>query len=389
MKKQEVEEILKQNPTASLDELLTLTNNERTRESLRKMRVKLGLSPLKVTTQNSKKVTEAVVATDIKLTNLSRGKQATEDKNKILQEQVMDLTGQLEAMKVVEGVESYKIPTPPNGDKATVTAVAVASDWHFAETVHANKVNELNHFTLATAHKRSEKFFQNVVRLCKVFGQDSHIDTLVLALLGDFINGQLREEAMENNSLRPMDELVEVWKVLSGGIKYILENTELNLVIPCHSGNHARITKKIHWSTESGNSLEYAMYHVLASEFKDNKRVKFIIPEGYHSYIDIHGFVIRFHHGHAIKYGGGIGGLFIPAFKAISQWQKAKHADLDVFGHLHQTKDGGNFLCNGSLIGYNEFAQIIKADYEKPKQLFFLVDHKRKEKTITTSVFLE
>jgi hypothetical protein len=130
------------------------------------------------------------------------------------------------------------------------------------------------------------------------------------------------------------------------------------------------------------------MYHNLANHFKNEKRIRFLIPRGYLSYVDVAGFVMRFHHGHAIKYGGGIGGIFISAFKAISQWDKAKRADLDVFGHFHQVKDGGKFISNGSLVGYNAYALRIKADFEKPKQVFFLVDHARKEKTTTCPIFL-
>jgi len=389
MKTEEVKRILELNPEASLDELYKLVNGSRSKERLRKIRVEIGLPALRKTIQNTKKDAHVEVEKDRKVLHLTQSKKETDEKYKLLVEQVEDLTGQLEATRAVKNENYYSIPKGSTKTKSQVTAVVVASDWHWAESVHSEHVNGLNEFNLDIAKSRAEKFFQNTVRLCSLVEKDSHLDTLVLALLGDFINGQLREEAMENNSLRPMDEMVEAWKVLAGGIKYILDNTRLNLVIPCHSGNHARVTRKIHWSTEAGNSLEYAMYHVLASEFKGNNRVKFIIPKSYHSYLDINGFVIRFHHGHAIKYGGGIGGLFIPTFKAISQWQKGRHADLDVFGHFHQSKDGGNFICNGSLIGFNEYAISIKADYEKPRQTFFLVDHKRKEKTITTSVFLD
>jgi hypothetical protein len=80
----------------------------------------------------------------------------------------------------------------------------------------------------------------------------------------------------------------------------------------------------------------------------ERARVEFRISEGYHSFLDIYGNLkIRLHHGHAINYQGGIGGIFIPAFKSISQWDKANRADLDVFGHFHQSKDGGKFICNG------------------------------------------
>jgi hypothetical protein len=127
---------------------------------------------------------------------------------------------------------------------------------------------------------------------------------------------------------------------------------------------------------------------MLARHFVSEKRVKFIIPTSYHSFLDINGFVIRFSHGHAINYKGGVGGIYISVNKAIAQWNKVEHADLDVFAHFHQMRDGGNFICNGSLIGWNEFANFIKADFEKPRQAFFLVDHKRKEKTVVCPVFL-
>jgi len=42
--------------------------------------------------------------------------------------------------------------------------------------------------------------------------------------------------------------------------------------------------------------------------------------------------------------------------------------------HFHQLKDGGNWTCNGSLVGYNDFALFIKADFEQPRQTFFLID---------------
>ena len=36
-----------------------------------------------------------------------------------------------------------------------------------------------------------------------------------------------------------------------------------------------------------------------------------------------------------------------------------------------------NFVSNGSLIGYNEYALSIKAKYEPPQQAFFLIDAER------------
>jgi hypothetical protein len=215
------------------------------------------------------------------------------------------------------------------------------------------------------------------------------IETLILALLGDFITNQIHDaENAETNALQPTHALVTAQNYIVSGIEFLLNHTKLKLLIPCHSGNHGRTTKTTRFTSENGHSFEYLMYLHLQTYFKGNDRVQFIIPPGMHSYVDVYGSTIRFHHGHAIKYGGGVGGIYIPVNKAIAQWNKGRHADLDVFGHFHQLRDGGNFLCNGSLIGYNGYAMSIKADYEKPRQTLFLMD-KRRGRTCCWPILVE
>jgi hypothetical protein len=215
------------------------------------------------------------------------------------------------------------------------------------------------------------------LRLVRLLQQDIKIETIGVPLLGDFITNQLYEEFAETNALMPTFAVEEAQSQLASGIEFLLDHSKAKLVLNCHSGNHGRTTRTTRFGAENGHSLEYLMYRSLAAYFRNEPRVQFIIPAGYHSYLEVYGRTIRFHHGHAINYQGGVGGIFIPAFKAIAQWNKARRADLDVFGHFHQCKDGGNFLCNGSKIGYNPFALSIKADFEEPKQQLFLIDKKR------------
>jgi hypothetical protein len=189
-----------------------------------------------------------------------------------------------------------------------------------------------------------------------------------------------------------MDAAYNAQNHLIGGIDYILAHTpkDLELLVVCHSGNHARTTKKQRIATEAGNSLENYMYYVMRDHYKDNPRIKFQVATGYHSYVTFFDkYVVRFHHGHQINYQGGVGGITIPVNKAIAQWNKARVANLDVFGHFHTKFDGGNFICNGSLIGYNAYAVSIKASFEKPSQTIFLVNKKFMEKTMTAPIFLE
>jgi len=123
--------------------------------------------------------------------------------------------------------------------------------------------------------------------------------------------------------------------------------------------------------------------------YKDNPRVVFKISESYLSYLEIFDFTICFQHGHAVRFGGGVGGLSIPLNKAIAQWEKLKHADLYCLGHWHQFLDTGQAIVNGSIIGYNAFALFIKAGFEKPRQAFFLIDRKRRCKTVVCPVLFD
>ena len=296
---------------------------------------------------------------------------------------------ELEASKVLRATPRNIIEIKPKlgKNKGESVAVVLASDWHIEEQVKSESVNGRNFYNLEIARARATEFFQNTITLIKKEQQAVHIDTLVLVLLGDFISGNIHEELLANCELPPAKALMEATNMLVSGIEAILKQTKLNLVIPCHVGNHSRITHKVHLSNEQGNSLEYIMYHYLADYFKKEKRIKWIIAEGYHSYVQIYDKTLRLHHGHAIKFGGGVGGLTIPVQKSIAQWNKIKWADFDCFGHLHTQMDGKNFLSNGCNIGYNAFAVSIKADFDTPRQTFFLIDKKRGKTVVAPIVY--
>lgn len=287
-----------------------------------------------------------------------------------------------------DSLDTYHIEPVKGSGTSEGTVVAVASDWHIEERVGA-EVGGLNTYSLDIAKARATKFFQSTLRLTNLLAQDLHIERLVLALLGDYITNDIHDaENAETNALLPMQGIALAQSMLISGIEFLLKHSTLKLVVPCHSGNHARTTQKTRFASESGHSLEYLLYLHLAAYFRHEPRIQFVIPEGAHSYLQVYDQTIRFQHGHMVKYQGGVGGIYIPVNKAISQWNKARHANLDVFGHFHQLRDGGNFICNGSLIGYNAFALSIKADYEKPKQALFLIDKKR-GRTCTWPILVE
>lgn len=269
--------------------------------------------------------------------------------------------------------------TPREGSGTSeATVVIAASDWHAEEIVVPAQVNGLNEFNLEIADQRITRFFQASTNLMKKhLNPGVHIHDVVMLLGGDFITNDIHEELVENVALKPTEAIIWVQNRLVAGINFYLTHTPYTYTFVCKVGNHSRTTKKTHFSQENGHSLEYLMYRFLANEYRNEPRVRFVIDGGYLSYMDIYTTTVRFHHGHAVKYNGGVGGLTIPTNKSIASWNDGRRAHLDVFGHFHTSFDGGKFIANGSLIGYNSFAVSIKAPYERPQQSLFLIDKRR------------
>lgn len=359
-------------------------------DAVRKAYRSLDLPQKKINVQNKELPVEAQVEKDITVTRLRENKATSDKKYSAALDQVRTLSNALEAAIGLKAVtKTHKIAkSKSTGGEAT--AFMVASDWHVEEVVKPGQVNGVNEYNVDIARQRADNFFANGVRLVKLFQQGTRIDNIVVPLLGDFISGNLHEDSMEKNGLGVMEAIEFAKELIASGIKHILENTDCKITLVCHSGNHGRITKRVHWGTENQNSLEWLMYRSLAYMFKDESRVLFIIPESDVSYLDVYDMKIRFIHGHQVKYGGGVGGITIPMVKAVSKWDRVQPADLTVFGHFHQRIDGGNFIGNGSLIGYNAYAQSMKCDYEDPAQQFFLISSRKGgEKSVVTPIWLD
>lgn len=283
---------------------------------------------------------------------------------------------ELESIRSIATIESFNIEPKFTETQSESAAIIDLSDWHIEEEVDPKTVNGLNSYNLDIAKERINHLSNRLVKLIRMYQKDTNIAFVVIHLGGDFITGNIHQENLENCLLTPIQATIYAEKLIVGIIDFLLNHTDLKIIVPCNSGNHARITQKIHHSTESGNSLEYYMYHVLAKHYEHYKRVKFIIPESYFCYIDIYNLVFRFSHGHSVRYIGGVGGVFVPLKRAIHQWNRSRNADVDIMGHFHQSFFLGSIITNGSLIGYNAFALRSKFEFEPPKQNLMLVNKK-------------
>jgi hypothetical protein len=269
-------------------------------------------------------------------------------------------------------------------------AVVAASCWHVEENVDPKVVNGINSFNLEIADARITKLFQHALRLVEIERNGTDVDTLVFALLGDLMTGYIHEELLEGNDLSPTETILWLQKRIIGGLKFLREKGGFKkIIVPCCIGNHGRTTAKKRVATAYKNSFEWLMYHILADAFDNSEGtpVEFAVGNSYFNYLQVYEKTLRFHHGDNLSYQGGVGGISIPVNKAIAAWDKTRHADLDIFGHWHQTLADRKWVSTGSLIGYNAYALSIKAVSEPPQQSFFLFE-KNRGRTVTTPITL-
>ncbi len=311
----------------------------------------------------------------------------SERQNEVLQKK-LDLMMDLDTSGKRKLVIPNSVDTDGNG-----IFCGVVSDTHIEESVTPQSIpGYSNEYNPTIAEARMRKLFQSFVFMLDAWRSVGKCDTAILAILGDIITGYIHDELMESNYMSPAKAIIFGQELLGAGIEYILKHAKLKrLIIPTCYGNHGRTTVKSRIQTGADNSFEYLLYKTMAREWKAEKRIDWRIADGYHNNVDLFGnYRIRFHHGDSVSYGGGVGGLTIPLLKKISGWNSGspRPANLDVLGHFHRVMDGGSFIVNGSLIGFNSYALSIGASYEPPQQVCFWIDSKR-GKTMTGRLYVE
>ncbi len=263
----------------------------------------------------------------------------------------------------------------PGGKLREATILACASDWHIEEEVRADQVAGRNRYNLEISARRMERFFERVRYGIDFNRQSFKIRDLVLWLGGDIITNYLHEDNKESNLLSPVKAIAYAQASIAAGIRYLLADRELErIVIPCNDGNHGRLTDKTRSATRIENSIEWLLYTNLAREFSNESRVQFQIATSEQLYFDVYGRTIRFIHGDTVKYGGGVGGVTIPIYKAMARWDTVRRADLTVMGHFHQLTSLTDLIINGSLIGYSPYAMTIGARFEPPAQALTVLE---------------
>lgn len=270
------------------------------------------------------------------------------------------------------------------------TALILLSDWHVEETVDPSTINWLNEYNLEIAERRIKKMFENAVVLIESARSLSNIKDMVVAVLGDMINGYIHDENKETNSLSPTEACLFVQDHLASGLEFLKKHSGCKTItVPAVSGNHGRTTKEQRSGTEYRNSHEWLLYKQMERYYRGDPCITWLVGNSKQAWLEVQGKDIRFSHGHAFKYNGGVGGCFVPIRGKLAKFDKVRKSWQDYFGHLHTHLVDTKWAMNNCLIGYNGYAQDVGCDYTPPSQTLVVIDRKRNRPVTTQEIWCD
>lgn len=270
------------------------------------------------------------------------------------------------------------------------------SDLHFGEVVFASQVNNVNSYSTTIAKQRLARVVSGAIRLLRQTLSPGAFGGMVCILGGDMVEGTIHDELRDTSDETVLEAVITLHDVLVPHLKALCDEFGL-LHIPCVVGNHGRLDRKPRMKNGPKLNYDWVLYQFIArtigADPKYRGKITFQIPDGYEASYRIHGVRYMLTHGDSFKGGDGISGPLMPWMRGSLKASKSYTAmgmpfDVMVMGHWHQLRYLGSIVVNGSLVGYNEYAQKMHFGYEPPQQALWLT-HPSRGLTFQEAVFAD
>lgn len=262
------------------------------------------------------------------------------------------------------------------------TGLLQLSDLHLDEVVNLDEMSGMNEYNRNIAKLRLDRIVNGTVKMRDLYTSGLKYDGIVVALNGDILTGDIHEELARTNEAPTMASL-PVWvPILASAIQFLADEFN-NVLVVCTDGNHDRFYKKIPAKQRAESSIAWVLYNWLADKLEHDSRIEFSITTAPGQVFEIYNTKFHQIHGDGFRSAGGVGGIYPSMLKYLLRqdalWANHNHhIDYHLLGHWHQYLTGPNFIVNGSLKGYDEYAKTHGFSFELPRQAFAVVTPERK-----------
>lgn len=293
-------------------------------------------------------------------------------------------------------VEQFEPPTwavrPIRGEGLPGLPVTVWSDWHWAEVVDPAQIGGVNEFDMEIAHRRARLLVEKTIYLLTRHVVNPRYPGIVVNLGGDMMSGDIHDELSATNEQPMMPALLDLYGVLRWALLAIADQFGA-VMVPCVAGNHGRNTRKPRMKERAHTNFDWLLYRFLAESLANDDRISFYIPDGPDARYSVFGWRYLLTHGDQFRGGDGLIGHFGPVLRGQRKKQSRNAAigqefDTMIHGHFHTYFPTQRIIGNGSLKGYDEFANMLNLDYEPAMQALWLT-HPEHGVTMHLPVYLE
>jgi hypothetical protein len=271
---------------------------------------------------------------------------------------------------------------PSSGKRSRSVIGLLLSDVHAGEVVSADEILGLNSFDIEICRRRLRRLFAAACEIGPRWIVDCANQGVLLTLGGDLVSGDIHEELRITNGLTAHEQVRFVVEEVTAGIRHLRETFGRVHVVSV-PGNHGRVTVKPTAKLYARASYDTLAASMIADRFEGDKRVTFQIGASRDAVVPVLGHTVFVNHGDGMGTGGGQGfiGPLAPIVRGTKkveaqQARAGRRPDLILHGHYHTSANPGNVLSNGSVPGYTEYGNGLRASLEPPMQWLFLL-HER------------
>lgn len=306
-------------------------------------------------------------------------------KFKAVERELVELENLAEQLGGLSGIP-LTIPEYFAADAATPKKSVMGclvSDIHMGEVIKGGEILGINEFNPDICRARLRRYFSAACSIGERWASDTDCQGVLLALGGDLVSGDIHEELRMTNALTSHEQVQAVVEEVVAGILE-LKQTFGKVHAVGVPGNHGRSTVKPTAKMYSRLSYDMLCVAMIHRHFLNDPEVTFQASEAKDQIVPIFGRSVFVTHGDKIGTKGGMGfaGPLLPIVRGTKKIEAqqasiGRRPDLILHGHYHLSANPGNgVLSNGSVPGYSEFADDLRAVVEPPQQWIFLLQQK-------------
>ncbi len=289
-----------------------------------KLRTKTGLSAEATAKTLARQFPDAKIPTGASVLNWTKGlgsdmKEATPEEiyelnqsETIRKDEVRELKKEIKHLQregnlnrmILKEFKEWQVPFKPvpvtirsSESHTSQTLVAIFSDAHGSACVEYEQMHGINEYDESIWRRRQMHCAKVICDYINKYGAEKQITQLVIAHLGDNLQGSIHDADISNLSTQA--QAVKTWSyIMTDCYNMILEECPQVEILSLHlSGNHTRRT--IRQDVDRPLSHDDALTGMILEQvYRNEPRIRFLIPNSYWQPLIIENQVFIFTHGH-------------------------------------------------------------------------------------------